>query len=427
MISKVGPDEALGPSTRASSPALRRTEPASTAESPWKRWDIDGPRTHALVIGVSHYVHLPDMAGEPSPTDPERLIFRLAQLKTPATGALRFAEWLRDRYNMPNAPKGTIRLLLSPSDFERQNVDGFASIEPNVLPATRANVVRALNDWWSACRERDENVAILYAGGHGIELTKDDGGIVLLEDFADSKGSVLEQSLDVGRVRNGMGGHPMAQRQFYFVDACRVPPEELADFDTQGAGVALQSPRTGAAHSTPMYFSAAPTTAAYGKEIAGTIFAEALIDCLELLGVDKRDPQGNWYCSTTALIPALEKRVKEIAAELEVEQTAVPGGTPTDTVMHVLSEPPTVSLRIRVSPDEAAQFCRASLRENPSRNLLWERRPLEPELVAEVPAGSYFVGVEIHPRNPSYRDIDIWPAAARPPVPEPIVLPVDSK
>jgi hypothetical protein len=390
----------------------------------WWNRNVDGPRTHALVIGTSRYEHLPANPGEPSPTDPRRKVFGLGQLKTPATAALLFAEWLRDVYNMPDAPISSIRLLLSPSNFELLEVPGFAHLGEDVLPATRENVERALDNWQLACAESDDNVAILYASGHGIELTKDEGGIVLLEDVSQALGSPLRGSLDVGRVRNGMAGHPMAQRQFYFVDACRVQSGELATFDIQGAGVGLDSPSKGAPRCSPVYFSAAPSSEAYGERGTGTIFVRALIECLEQLGVEHGpDRDGNWFCSTTRLIPALERRVREIAAEHQVEQTTVPGGTPADAVMHVLPRPPELSLRIGVNPDDAAPFCRASLTKA-NGHPLWHHRPVAPVLIAKVIPGLYRVSVTVEPRQPRYKDIDSWPAAAQPPYPEPVVVDV---
>ncbi|HET6478699.1 MAG TPA: hypothetical protein VFG35_01480 [Actinoplanes sp.] len=65
--------------------------------------------THALVIGVSAYDHLPSVGAGP---------FGLSQLGSTAIGAYRFAVWLRDHYRNPDAPLATIRLLLSPSAAE---------------------------------------------------------------------------------------------------------------------------------------------------------------------------------------------------------------------------------------------------------------------------------------------------------------------
>ena len=388
----------------------------------WESWDVDGPATHALVVGVSRYQHLPEKPGDRSPTDPKRTTYGLGQAKTPATAALRIAEWIRDTYNMPDAPKASIRLLLSPSDFEREEVEGMADLGPDVLPATRNHVEEAVDDWAAACEEDDENVAILYAAGHGIELTKDEGGIVLLEDFGERPKSPLTHSLDIGRLRNGMAGHPMAQRQFYFVDACRVPPKEIGDIDTQGAGVTFDSPNKGAPECSATYFSAAPSTEAFGQEIAGTVFSQALIECLEGLAV-RHKANGKWYCSTTEMIHAIEERVPELAEKLGVQQDAVSGGTTRHRAMHVLEEPPVVPLEIWVNPDDAAPFCRAALREPGCDPLLDDGR-FEPVLRTDVPAGTYEVRVDIDPANRQYQPVPHWPASALPPRPEPVTIKV---
>lgn len=67
------------------------------------------PVTHALVVGVSRYTHLPSPETAPS-SDPSK--FGLVGATTPAMGALRFATWLRDGFR-PAAPLASVRLLLS--------------------------------------------------------------------------------------------------------------------------------------------------------------------------------------------------------------------------------------------------------------------------------------------------------------------------
>ena len=227
-----------------------------------------GAATHALVLGVSRYEFLPAADDAPAPAD--RDTFGLRQARTPATSAWRFATWLRDEYRSSGAPLGSIRLLLSPSEFERTTLTELAALPAGVLPATRDNVADAVDEWHAASETNPDNVAILYAGGHGIQMSKDDGGIVLLEDFARRPASPLDHSLDVGAVRKGMAGPTMAQQQFYFVDACRVRPEAAAAFQTLGTGVGLQNPFEGAPRCSAVYFSASPSTEALGKPGDGT-------------------------------------------------------------------------------------------------------------------------------------------------------------
>ena len=188
----------------------------------------------------------------------------MRQAKTPATSAFRFARWLDTTYNNPAAPLGTVRLLLSPSEFETANVPELGALPPEALPGTRDNVEQAVADWFADCGTNADNVAILYAGGHGIQMSPDDGGIVLLEDFAKLP-NVLDFSLDVGAVRKGMAGPTMAQRQFYFVDACRVRPEAAVRFQTLGTGVGLPNPFEGTPRVSAVYFAATPSTEALGR------------------------------------------------------------------------------------------------------------------------------------------------------------------
>ena len=73
------------------------------------------------------------------------------------------------------------RLLLSPSEWEKEHVDGLADLPASVLAATRDNVEEAVGEWHDLAGSSRDNVVILYAAGHGIQMSKDDGGIVLLQ------------------------------------------------------------------------------------------------------------------------------------------------------------------------------------------------------------------------------------------------------
>ena len=181
---------------------------------PWlKRDDVDGPRTHALVLGVSAYEHLVDGAtGE---------TFGLQPLRSAAASAWAFARWLADRYSPPSAPLATVRLLLAPSADETAQFPDL----PDVPAPTRANVEDALFAFKGDCSVRAEDVAIVYAAGHGVMLAKDEGGFVLLEDFADPNRPILANSLDVPSIRRGLAGPTVAQQQFFFIDACSVRPD----------------------------------------------------------------------------------------------------------------------------------------------------------------------------------------------------------
>lgn len=374
-----------------------------------------GGRMHALVVGTSFYQYLPDRLEDPPLTDKPTL--GLTRVTTPAIAAYGFARWLRDSYHNPRAPLASVRLLLSPSEREKQAQPELAALGPSVLPATRDNVLKAVNRWARACGSSRDNVAVLYAGGHGVQMTIEDGGIVLLEDFAAPDDSVLAGSLNIASVKRGMAGPTMAKHQFYFVDACRIRPEEFAKYSTMVGGVGLDGLIEDAPECAAVYFSAAPSTLALGDPGNGTLFGEALLDCLKLHAVES-DRDGRWLVTSLSLIPALKSRVSELAQKHgERQETSAGGLQLAEVPFHVLSEPPLVPLTLVVDPETAAACAFATLHENETNHLVFEREPFAPLVQRNVKPGLYQLGVTIEPQTPPYVDTNLAVVAAPPPQP----------
>jgi hypothetical protein len=381
---------------------------------PWLTRSDSDPRTHALVVGVSRYQFLTD---DGSPGTGGGQTFGLRQARTPATSAFRFAKWLESTYNNPAAPLGSVRLLLSPSDFEKQNVAGLDALPDTVLAPTRDNVALAVDGWKNDCATSLDNVGVLYASGHGIQMSPDDGGIVLLEDFARLQ-NVLDHSLDVGAVRKGMGGPTMAQRQFYFVDACRVRPEEAVKFQTLGNGVGLPAMFEGRAAVSPVFYAAIPSTEALGQVGQGTLFLQALLECLDTaLGVDDHvQEDGSWAVTTTTLMQQLKRRVKQLADAHGAEQVAITGGQMDDVPFHVLPGKPEVPITIQLEPasPEAAACARARLWD-PLATEVFDGEAFAPTISRTVPAGQYALAVTIQPPTPPFADVPLFLVPALPP------------
>ena len=140
--------------------------------------DLTGPRTHALVIGVSRYLHFAD-GSEPTA---DGTSFQMEQLSAAARSASEFAAWLLKVYRCTRAPLGSLRVLLSPSKGEQIAADIAALQAAGDSSATLANVRTALKEFRDACDSNVDNIAIVYAAGHGVQLTKH-GAILLLTDF----------------------------------------------------------------------------------------------------------------------------------------------------------------------------------------------------------------------------------------------------
>jgi Caspase domain len=381
---------------------------------PWIKRDTgDGPSTHALVIGVSAYEHLPD--GAAPPAVPAEESFGLKQLESAASSAWSFAQWLRDEYNPPQAPLGTVRLFLSPSAKE--------DVQAGIPAATTAAVQPALMAWFKAFKDRPDDVAILYAAGHGIMLSKDEGAIVLLEDFGAPDRGVIQNSLDVPTVIKGLAGEKIAQSQFFFIDACSVKPDLVKDMESMQKGVGLDVPGHNPPSVAAIYASAAPDTLALGAPGKGTLFSQALVECLDGLAATL-DDGGGWVIKDTSMVGPLKDRITDLAAEHDAEQVPTSGGTLGSTVLHMLPEPPRLEVEFRVAPDEATPFCFATLDDEQGKTIV-KRSPLDPApLQKTIPAGIYLLAVAIDPAEDNRFKARQQPCFLRPPKPPPVVVKV---
>jgi hypothetical protein len=257
-------------------------------------------------------------------------------------------------------------------------------------------------------------MAVFYAAGHGFQLGKDDS-LVLLSEFAKPNRGVLHGAMDVGSVYRAMSNPRAARIQFYFVDACRVKPKLFRDYLSTRAGVTLDVGDVGAADAAPIFFSAAPRTLALAEPGKGTLFCQALLDCLALHAVEGPDGQNRWSVSTTSLSRRLKQRVAELAREHGEEQTTVPGGLPADEVFHVLREVPNVPLRLTLKPQEASGHASAKLWTGQTGTVAFDGERFTPVLEREVPAGYWVLDVTIAPGVAGFRSRNGIPIPLLPP------------
>lgn len=280
------------------------------------------PAYHALIIGVSRYAHLTGGAG---PLTDEALAAGLTQLGAAATSAVRVAAWIRDHLEHPTASKGSIRLLVSPSESELPLPEGV-----DAPPATYENVSAAITAWRKDVRANEDNLAILYVAGHGMQ-TGFGGGILLLEDFgAPNAPTPLHAAIDVESVRRGIVADPKKpatatpKLQFYFYDACRIAPEATAGYETLPAGIRLDGPRGAEAEASWVCFGARPKDYAFADpKRRVTLYSQAFLECLESRApaeVDGRTVQFDELTST------LRQVVKDLATQYGEEQRSTLGG-----------------------------------------------------------------------------------------------------
>lgn len=366
--------------------------------------DLSTPGTHALIIGVSHYPHITDGS---APT-PEGESFHLEQLSSAARSAAEFAAWLRNEYHNPAAPLKSLRVLLSPAPGEQIHADIQALLPANHA-ATRAAVEQELIGFRAACDAHRDNVAIVYAAGHGVQMTKH-GSVLLLEDFAGpGQLSRLQGAIDMAGVHAGMNHPATAQTQFWFVDACRQKPAIARRFETLTGALSLDEPN-GAAEASPLFLAATTGSLAYGRPGGVSLFNEALMWALREAGAAEGPGAGEqyWRVTVTRLIKVLPDRVKALAAAHGETQSVDVAGKVHDATLHTYQHTPSVDLSVSLAPAAAQGTSRANLAQGDGQPVLTNHSQWP--LVTKVDAGLYLLSIDTQaPFHSKTRILDVKP------------------
>lgn len=170
----------------------------------------DQPQLHAFIIGIGKYRHVSD--GEDPKMHTVMNIGDLRQLTSPPRSALAIRDLLLQTQAQWQVPLGSIELLLSPAPDDSQP-DGP---NQNFEAATMANIKRAFADWVGRCDSHEDNIALFYFCGHGVE--KGDQ-FLLAEDFGAGL-NPWDESFAFDATR--LAFHRIkAETQIFLVDACR--------------------------------------------------------------------------------------------------------------------------------------------------------------------------------------------------------------
>ena len=175
---------------------------------------VDGPATHALLVGVGRYPHL--VGGDDPNRYPEH--GGMGQLSSPPLSALAFAKWLAEHCKHPDKPLASVALLasgLGGPTFTHPATGAAREVEE----PTFAHLEEAVKEWKARGDTDAGNLMLFYFCGHGIsdgtELS------LLLQDYGEDPDAALGSALDFRRFRLGME-RCKARQQCFFIDACRV-------------------------------------------------------------------------------------------------------------------------------------------------------------------------------------------------------------
>jgi hypothetical protein len=335
-----------------------------------------GPKSHALVVGVSHYEFLPPYQSN---------AWGLGQLDCGASAAVAFANWLKDSYRGIDAPLGSIRLLVSPSEAERRPLaESGADGQP---PATAQNFLDALEAWNDECNRCPGSVALLYICGHGVLIAPDQVYVLLQDAFRNRN---LDNSFSVAPTQLALGTRQL-KASLLFVDACQqIPPDDQWNLS---GGKTLVPPRVAFVDSrtiAPIYYASSPGSSAWGLPGEGTYFVQGLLACLRARAVRARDlTASEWTVTTGSLYEELPNAVRD----LRDDQHVIPAGWGMSCAVHRLDAPPVLPFQVSADPEGLRQAAKADLLTSSGqlvRQLDFATSPLS----VDTPCGEYRVHVK---------------------------------
>lgn len=306
---------------------------------------IQGPATHAIVIGVGDYVHLPGGTGKEFEDHGG-----IGQLTSPPYSARAFALWLLRDYKNPSKPLASLELLISEKNAGTFKPP-FADAK-RVQRANLANVETAIRKWYDRGNTDVKHLMIFYFCGHGVGR-----GMIttlLLDDFGEWPANPLEQSIDFNQFRSGMD-ICKARQQCFFVDACRKASQTLITRYNNYTGKPIIP--GSAFHSVhgrrcaPAFYSTALGERAYGFPKAPSVFTDALLKATRGAGSDEFED--GWRVDTDTLYRGMEEYLRNAFSGKEhLEQIITVDGLMRFT-LHYLSEKPRGYMAIGCKPREA--------------------------------------------------------------------------
>lgn len=348
---------------------------------------VKGAATHALVIGVGSYLHLPGGQGKKLPNS-----WGMRQLSSPPASARAVARWLIENYQHSSKALATVSLLLSDAKSQEFSyLDGKAEKTWKAPLANMAELKAAVNAWHTRGNTSPDNLLLFYFCGHGIAALPDLA--LLLADFGADQLAPLDGALNFRLFRQNMD-ECAAREQCYFVDACRVGSELLI----KNAGFAglpvIQNTGalnvSGRIRQMPVFYSTMAGAPAYGKPGKPSLFTTALLEGLAGAGCEEPQP-GQWQVQTTFLHHALNRLMREGSERLAVPQTQI---NPADdlTLIELNSvRNPQVPVVVTCSPNDANG--KATLRCE-SGALKERRAPTKGSWRLQLPVGEYDFAAE---------------------------------
>jgi hypothetical protein len=310
--------------------------------------DVAGAGVHALIVGVSDYLNLPE-ADEP----PSDETWNLSKLSSPALSALKIFDYLATVGL--RLPLKTVRLLLSPSSAEVQVEPRLANATPT--RASRAEFSKHAVQWRKDASSNPEDMTFFYFAGHGTQRGSEDS-VLMLDDFLTSD-APLNECFEMHNLKSGMAPTEtrpnIALTQFYFVDACMDRNAKLRTFLNPTVppvfGIELSGKDKRAA---PMIYSTVDGALALGRSRKPSHFCQALTLAFDRGAEEPDEVTEQWPVTATTIKNALDFYYNKNGLGTLVTMGSLVGSP----VIRYLAGPPDIDISVEVQPDDLGLPCR---------------------------------------------------------------------
>ncbi|KMN83644.1 hypothetical protein VK98_01445 [Chromobacterium sp. LK11] len=178
---------------------------------------IQGPKTHAFVIGVGKYPYAKAGMGV------QENLRRVPDLPSAADSAKLMCDWLVNNQDRLSAPLATLDVLISdPTDSNHR----YSWARGPVDTATEANVSARGLQWYDRVVAEPGNIAFFYCCGHGASHLQQP--VLFLEDLNQNRVNVWTH-INLGLLAFALRKCQSVSAAFLFSDACGqyVPEFEL--------------------------------------------------------------------------------------------------------------------------------------------------------------------------------------------------------
>jgi hypothetical protein len=300
-----------------------------------------GPQTHIFIIGIGEYPHL--AGGRDAMEQGDTQLATMGQLTSPPVTALKLYEKFKEFHDrkMWITPLGSIRMLVSAPPAVHVPADLSSG------PPTMENIRTHFRDWFEACDTHEDNVAIFYFCGHGLE--KGDH-FLLASDFNDYPADPWDKMFSFDQTRSGFHGCK-ASTQLFFDDSCRIMTDQMRDYRFSVPGLRTPSDRNGECLYDMTIKSAAKNRAAHGRKMNPSHFAAALISGMSGQCASRNENQ-EWVIETNLLGSAIKDimRSNPATASTPVQCPCMLGNS---KAILKLSAAPEIPLTVSCLPDTA--------------------------------------------------------------------------